>query len=251
MSHVAYALIAGLGFAFASIMGMFGIRVSNHLRLGSVAVAAGILVAITIADIYPEAVALGGSARAAFAFAAGFLVLFLIEALTNAHVHHHDPHDGHDHSHEHLAHHHQFVPFALGLGLHNLADGLAIGASAELSGSAAAGVTLGVLIHQLPVGISCAAVLHAMHVPRKHLIRTAALLGAVIPIGAAVVAATGHLDHTQLSVLFGAAAGALMYVATGHLLPEVQSEESKRALACTFAVTLVASVFFFGVLVPG
>lgn len=251
MSHVIYALVAGVGFALAALLGMFGVSVSNRVRLASVAVAAGILVAITIADIYPEAIELGGSARAAFAFAAGFLVLFLIEALTNAHVHHHDPDDGHDHSHERLGHYHRFLPFALGLGLHNLADGFAIGASAELSGSAAAGVTLGVLIHQLPVGISFTAVLHSMQVPRKHVIRTALLLGAVIPVGAGVVAGMGELHPHQLSMLFGAAAGALTYVATGHLLPEVHSEESKRALALTFAATLVLSVYFFAVLLPG
>lgn len=249
MSHVIYAVVAGVGFALAGLLGMFGIRVSNRIRLASVAVAAGILVAITIADIYPEAIELGGSARAAFAFAAGFLLLFLIEAGTNAHVHHHDPHDGHDHSHEQLDQHHRFLPFAVGLGLHNLADGLAIGASAELSGTAAAGVTVGVLIHQLPVGISFAAVLHSMKVPRRQVVRTAILLGAIIPIGAGVVAAIGEIQQQQLSLLFGAASGALTYVATGHLLPEVQSEESKRGLALTFAVTVLLAVYFFAVLV--
>jgi zinc transporter ZupT len=166
MEHVAYALIAGAGFTIAGVVGLFGIRVSNTLRLVSVAVAAGILLAISFADLLPEAYDHATrTSHASFAFAFGFLLLFGVETVMKTHTHHHDPHDGHDHSHDHLAAHHAVLPFCLGLGLHNLADGLAIGASAELSTTAAAGETLGILVHQLPVGLSFAAVLLAIAGP--------------------------------------------------------------------------------------
>lgn len=251
MNHVLFAIIAGSGFALSSVLGLFGIRVSNTARLASVAIAAGILLAIAFADLLPEAFANTTSARAAFAFAAGFLLLFLVETVTHTHTHHHDPTDGHDHHHDQLAAHHAILPFCLGLALHNLTDGLVIGASAELSGGVAAGVTVGMLVHQLPVGISFAAVLHARHAGRSLVLRLAIALGLVIPIGAGIVAALGTLAPDSLGILLGGAAGALTYVATGHLLPETQTEERHKILGITFAATLLLSVWWFTVLVPG
>ena len=79
MTHIAFALLAGAGFACAALLGMFGIRVSTALRLASIAVAAGVLLAIAFADLLPEAFARTSTARVAFAFAVGLLLLLAIE----------------------------------------------------------------------------------------------------------------------------------------------------------------------------
>ncbi len=60
------------------------------MRLVSIAVAAGVLLAIAFADRLPEAFSRTTTARAAFAFAVGLLLLLAIETATNAHPHHHD-----------------------------------------------------------------------------------------------------------------------------------------------------------------
>jgi zinc transporter ZupT len=77
------------------------------------------------------------------------------------------------------------------------------------------------------------------------------LLGVAIPLGALFVAAAGALIDDHLGLLLGGAAGALTYVATGHLLPEAQSEERLKVLGVAFAATLLLSVYWFTVLVTG
>ncbi len=245
MNELLFALVAGLGFAASGLLGVLGICVWNTLRVLAVAVAAGLLLGIVIADLVPDALERAGRGDAAFGFVAGFLVLFLIEVVTRAHLHHHDPHDGHDHSHDHLAAHHTLLPFVCGLALHNLADGLAIGASGEFSANVAGGVTAGILVHQLPVGISFAAVLGAMTLTRAQIVRWSVLLGLAIPLGAAVIALSPNQSSHSLGWLLAAAAGALTYVATGHLLPEAQAEERKYLVAVAFAATLGATVWWF------
>ena len=77
--------------AAGSTSGVFGCRAC----LGAAAVAAGILLAITISDLLPEALDHAGRTVTSFGFVMGFLLSFTMEALSKAHVHHHGADDEH------------------------------------------------------------------------------------------------------------------------------------------------------------
>lgn len=249
MNQVLLALVAGLGFIGASLLGLLGVHVSSRVRLASVALAAGILLAITISDLIPDAFEMTGRHRTAFGFVIGFLALFVMEAISKAHVHHHEEDDEHLHDHS-LAHHHTARSFLLGLSFHNLADGLAIGATTGLSKAVAGAVTTGVLVHQLPVGISFAAVLGALHARRDMTVRSAIIAGMMIPLGALVIVLVPDPSQQVLGFLVAIAAGVLSYVASGHLLPEAQSERH-TVVAPVFAITLVAATAWFTLVATG
>jgi ZIP family zinc transporter len=267
------ALIAGLGFAFATFLVASAVGTSRAFHHASVVIAAGILLGICFADLIPEAFEYAEGTTGALAIAVGFLVLYVIEAMTHGHTHHHEPHashvhaeeaanqaSAHDHAHAHAHAHgpsalavvddkacvptHAIAPFLLGLGLHNLADGLVIGASHEVSDAAEVGVAAGILIHQLPVGLSFAAVLLASGVAKRRMHLQAAMVAAMIPLGAIIVIAVPHLAGSTLGVLLGVAAGALIYVASGHLLPEAHSEERRPFIALLFAAAILGTVLF-------
>ncbi len=253
MNQIALAVIAGCGFSIAAMLGLLGVAVSNTVRLGSIAIAAGILLAITFADLMPDALEDAGRTGAAFGFVTGFSLLFLLEILTKAHTHHHAPaRDDADElvALEQHAHRHSPVPFLLGLGVHNVADGLAIGATTALSATAASAVTAGVFVHQLPVGISFAAVLTAVECSRGYILKSAVALGLAIPIGALVVEVLPHSD-TMLGVLLAVAGGALTYVAAGHLLPEAHSEQQHGVVGPAFLVALFATTAWFTLVSTG
>ena len=268
------ALIAAAGFLGATLLVDTTLGTSRRFHHFSVVIAAGILLGVTIADLIPETLELLDPTEAALAIAAGFIALFVVEQLTSAHTHHHEPHrhdsveHGHGHSHAHAHSHapaaahgahdtdvdlscvptHAIVPFLIGLGIHNLADGVVIGASHEVSDAAASSVAVGILVHQLPVGLSCAAVLLASGTLRGRMVRDALVVATLIPVGALLVLAVPDLGGSTLGALIGVAAGALLYIATGHLLPEAQSEERRPGLAAAFAVALLGTVFFVGAL---
>lgn len=248
MNELLLAIIAGAGFSVSAMLGLVGVSVRASVRLASAAIAAGVLLAIIITDLVPDALEDAGRTRMAFGFVIGFAVLFVMEMLTHAHTHHHDD-EGHDH-HEHdaIAHHaHAKRPFLFGLGLHNITDGLAIGTTAALSSSAASAVTIGVIIHQLPVGVSFAAVLAAADASRRYIMRGALVLGAMIPIGAAIVHVLPLSTMTQ-GTLLAVAAGALTYVAAGHLLPEAQSERRHAIVGPAFIISILVTVAWFTLL---
>lgn len=262
MSALLLALVAALGFAGATLLVATALGRSRAFHHISVVVAAGILLGVAFADLIPEAFELTSASNAALAIMGGFLALYLVEALTKGHTHHHEPH-GHAHAHSHAATPaaapgepdaedcpppHPVAPFLLGLGLHNLADGVVIGASHEASDAAATGVAAGILVHQLPVGLSFAAVLLASGVARGRMRIQAILVAAMIPLGSALVLLAPALAGETLAYLIGAAAGALLYIATGHLLPEAHSEERRPLVAAAFTTALIGTVLFVGAL---
>lgn len=256
-------LLAAAGFIAASFLVDTVVGRSRGFHHVSVVVAAGILLGVTLADLIPEALEHLDGTQATLWIAGGFIILFVVEMMTSGHTHHHEPHghDAHGHAHAHAHSHgpadaddpacvptHAVAPFLIGLGIHNLADGVVIGASHEVSDAAATSVAIGILVHQLPVGLSFAAVLLASGVSRARAMRDAIFIAALIPVGAMVVLLAPDLSGATLGALIGVAAGALLYIATGHLLPEAHSEERRPGIAAAFTVSLVGTILFVGAL---
>jgi zinc transporter ZupT len=240
VSAVLVAALAGLGFATASLLGLAGREVGVRGRAYATALAAGILLALAFGDLFPEALELAGGAAVA-AFVGGFAFLFLVESLTRAHTHHSPQEDVGKHA---------LGPFVLGLGIHNFADGFVLGVTAKASPVAAGIVGLGVLVHQIPVGVSLAAVFAAARTTRGRVLRVAVMLGLVIPLAAASTAALPLPGNGILGVLTGIAGGVLAYVGASQLLPEVQAERPSRAVGGVFvaalAVTTIAILTVLG-----
>ena len=90
------------------------------------------------------------------------------------------------------------------------------------------------MVHQLPVGLSFAAVVATVPGARRRARTWAVLLGAAIPAGALGVAALPSLEGAELGALLAAAGGALAYIGAGHLLPEAHSEHPSLSSALSF-----------------
>lgn len=259
MTAFLLALLAGAGFFVATLLVHTQLGASRALHHGAVIIAAGILLGVVFADLVPDALEHAGASTAALAMAAGFLALYLVETLTSGHTHHHEPHAAHGHdTHAHAHSHapvadeegcvprHAVLPFLIGLGLHNLADGVIVGASERADEAAAGAVAAGILVHQIPVGLSFGAVLFASGLTARRSRRDALLVASLIPVGALLVALAPELTGDALGVLVAAAAGALLYIATGHLLPEAHSEERRPGIAAAFTASLLATIMLVG-----
>lgn len=228
MSTVLVAVLAAIGFSGASLLALLGGDVSARGRSYSAAFAAGILLALAFTDLFPEGLQLAGEWAIA-GFIGGFVSLFLTEVLTHAHTHHSTG--------EHVRKH-ALRPFVVGLAIHNLADGFVLGVGAEASVVTSWLLGIGVLVHQIPVGISLAAVFVAARASGARILRTAVLLGLAIPLAAGLTVVLPVVGDEALGFLTGAAGGVLAYVGAAHLLPEAQTEHPSRGIGVLFALTL-------------
>jgi zinc transporter ZupT len=229
VSTILLATLAAIGFSGDSLLALLGGEVSARGRSYSAAFAAGILLALAFVELFPEGLELAGESAIA-GFVGGFVFLFLTEVLTLAHTHH---------SLEESVREHALGPFVLGLAIHNFADGFVLGVGATATAITSWLVGVGVLVHQIPVGISLAAVLVAAHATSARILRTTVLLGLAIPLAAGLTVALPVLGDQALGFLTGIAGGVLAYMGSAHLHPEAQAEHPSRAVGALFAATLV------------
>lgn len=155
----------------------------------------------------------------------------------DGHDHHdHDDHDHHDHAEAHTdprqemcaCGHHTLhtagLVLAAAVALHNMPVGMAIGATfAGAAQAASSGGILAALIiglHNLPEGMSIAAPLLSSGSRPAAAIGVAALSGLPTILGAMLGYSLGTMNPTLLCISLSFAAGAMLYVIFGELLPE-------------------------------
>lgn len=117
----------------------------------------------------------------------------------------------------------------LGLGLHSLLDGVAVGAGFSASFLTGGVIVSLVVSHKLPVGIASMGVLYHGGLPRARALRYSAAVALVTPV--AVVASFGLLQGASdvvVGSLVGAAGGSFLYVGAADLLPEGQASGLRR-----------------------
>ncbi|MEE2768474.1 MAG: ZIP family metal transporter [Actinomycetota bacterium] len=206
-------------------------------------VASGLLLVSAILVVVPEGFHVAaGSAEpdAAFAFQpvilglailGGFSLMLILEGLGVGHAVHEEHHDhvaGHGHGHVH--HPVSGSVMALGLSIHALADGLAIGAAAA-SGETSVSVlvTFGVLVHRVPAALSLG--LFSLHQPggEKAALRGLVLFALATPLSLVIsYLALDSVDGSVLALVLLFSAGTFVYVATVDTLPAIHNPATGR-----------------------
>lgn len=176
----------------------------------------------------------------------GYFCTYLLNCWIDKQAHHshsHGSHDHHDHDHDHHEDHadhhdpHQEMcacghhtlhtaglVLAAAVALHNMPVGMAIGATfAGAAQAASSGGILAALIiglHNLPEGMSIAAPLLSSGSRPAAAIGVAAVSGIPTIVGAMLGYSLGTMNPTLLCISLSFAAGAMLYVIFGELLPE-------------------------------
>jgi zinc transporter ZupT len=191
--------------------------------------AAGYLVAATLARVLPEALRVGGDGMALWAIG-GFLAVHVIEHGITPHFHYGE--ESADHGVTAAA-----GAMALaGLSMHSFLDGMSIVAAMGAERSLGVLVFTGVLLHRVPEGATISSIF---------LVRGSGVRAAMCAAGALALAALlGALCQGALSVpegpVLAVAAGLALYVACADLLPQAQKEKGWKS-----TVSLAAGALLF------
>ena len=184
------------------------------------------------------------------AVASGFVFMLILEGMGLSHAIHEEHHDhqaGHGHGHVH--HPKSGLVMTIGLSVHAVGDGLAIGA-ATASGETSISilVAFGVLVHRVPAALSLGVFSSHEAATRKSIWGGLLLFALATPAGA--VSAYFVLDNASgslVGVVLLFSAGTFIYVTTVDTLPSIHNPEtgprSARvvvASAALFAAILLA-----------
>jgi len=233
-------LLAGVTLAAAMFAGMLPmwrkVAEQENLLKWMTGVAAGVLLASALLVAIPEGFEIStggtfGGLVAGGAVLAGFLAMLLFEASGfghDIHEEHHDHEDDHGHSHVH--HPSSARSIVIGLGLHALTDGLAIGA-ALATGSVVLTVSMfiAVLVHKIPAAFSVGVFCMHERGDRKKAMQDLTLFSLATPL-MILLAFTllGDIDESILGLAILFAGGTFLYVATVDVLPDVHHPQSGK-----------------------
>jgi ZIP family zinc transporter/zinc and cadmium transporter len=224
------SLILGTIAALADVAGGFVLvrarGVERYLRY-FVALGAGFLIATALLEMTPEGIKLN-PVWGPVLIMGGYCVVHLLEHTINAHFHY-----GEETHHGEFISRHTGNSVLVGLSLHALFDGVAIGSGFALHEWLGWLIFLAILLHKAPEGFTMASVMLASGRSRSAALYSAIALAAATLAGVLVIGLAPGL------VLYGLpiSAGVALYVGATDLVPEVNREPGIR----------MALVFFAGV----
>jgi ZIP family zinc transporter len=215
--------------------------------------AAGVMLSVVCFDLVPGAISPEGANSdvniflVALCTALGFVIVYLLNFAIDKNTNHEVSHIGKDHPKtaddldelyhvDHLVEHEKKsssrsqlfvagVVMASAIALHNLPEGMVIGASFARDGSeflSRSGFVIATVIglHNIPEGMAVAVPLISGGMPRLRAIGTTVLSGAPTIFGALLGYFLGLAGPMALSLSLSFASGAMLYVVVGELLPE-------------------------------
>ena len=187
-----------------------------------IAVAAGFMIAVSLIDMFPEAIARGGESAAAIVLL-GYLLVHLTQHTLVKHFHFGEE--------THPVSTMVGVSALGGLLLHTFVDGVAIASGFHVSRSLGMLVFLAILLHKLPEGLAISSLFLAAGRSRRDALLAAAALGAATILGYALTESLGSLAQYGLPL----AAGVTLYVGASNLVPEFQAKSGWRLPLAFFA----------------
>ncbi len=109
---------------------------------------------------------------------------------------------------------------SIGLAIHNFPEGLAIGSGFESSLKLGLSLALAIAIHDIPEGISMAVPMKNGGMKVSKVIYLVVLSGITTGIGAFFGAIIGSISEQIIAICLSFAAGAMLYIVSGELVPE-------------------------------
>jgi zinc transporter, ZIP family len=215
--------------------GLVALRMAHSLPT-VIALSGGIVVAVALFDVLPEAIDLlpDDSTAIGALMGAGFLTFFLFERVLVLH-HRDEPADARAHG--------QVGSFgALGLSAHSFIDGLAVGLAFGASTSTGVLVLVAVLAHDFADGLNTVSFVLNQSQDRRQAMRWL-VTDAVAPLIGATVGVLINVSDATLGHLLSFYAGFFLYMGATDLLPEAHEHASWGRVG----LTLLGFAAIFGI----
>ncbi len=132
---------------------------------------------------------------------------------------------------------------SIGLAIHNFPEGLAIGSGFEASLKLGLGLAIAICLHDIPEGISMAVPMKNGGMNKLKVIFYVVLSGVTTGVGAFFGAIVGSISQTVISICLSFAAGAMLYIVSGELVPEANSLYKGRMSAIGNMIGFIIGIF--------
>lgn len=225
-----YSLLAGLATVLGGLFVLLFGRPSYKLLALLLGIASGVMLSVVAVDLLPSALQHGSAWSTALGFSVGVLSLAAFDNLLSRRRNHRRKSVHWRDTYARLG-----ILVALGIALHDLPEGLAIGAGFAATHDLGSLLTLAIGLHNVPEGIGMSApLLFGGWKPWKIVLLTL-LVALVTPLGTLLSLILVNVSRKFIAVCLAFAAGAMVFVVADELIPT--SHDSSRLLT-SFGLTL-------------
>ena len=247
ISALILTLIAGSATGIGGALVLFKKKISSNFLAGALGLSAGVMIFISLAELFPEAQAMisdiGLSHGEAFVLIAFFVGMGIITLIDFTIPEYENPHEASglslsdktaavgvlEHTGGEKALHRLGLLSALAIAVHNFPEGIATFIGALNDPEMGAGITFAISIHNIPEGIAVAIPIYYATKSKGKALLYATLSGLSEVVGAALclaITAIFGIDLTGGSPAFplvlSAVAGIMIYISLDELLPTAE-----------------------------
>ncbi len=238
-------LIAATAGSVVSLVGgvylLYGKRGARTLQRFAVPFAAGALLAAAFLDLLPEALEHGDAAQILLYALIGLVLFFVLERSLSWFHHHHD-----DEKTTHTAGRRTVSLIVIGDTVHNLIDGMAIGASFLVDPAIGFVTTLAIAAHEIPQEIGDFGLMLSKGMPKRKVLIVNLVSALATIVGAVLVYGFGDSLGISESLLLAVTAGFFIYIASSDIIPTIHAEPKRKA-ASIQTLVLILGIVIVGV----
>ena len=247
ISALVLTLIAGSATGIGGALVLFKKKISSNFLAGALGLSAGVMIFISLAELFPEAQAMisdiglpHGEAFVLIAFFVGMGIITLIDFTIPEYE---NPHEASglslsdktaavgvlEHTGGEKALHRLGLLSALAIAVHNFPEGIATFIGALNDPEMGAGITFAISIHNIPEGIAVAIPIYYATKSKGKALLYATLSGLSEVVGAALCLAITAIFGIELTggspafpLVLSAVAGIMIYISLDELLPTAE-----------------------------
>jgi ZIP family zinc transporter len=197
----------------------------------------GFMLALVMVDFLPEAFKNGSPASSMIGLVSGILLsYFFNKLLGRAHLDHNDSAESKSF--------HSSIIMSVGIGLHNVPSGMALGALFDSSLKAGLLLMAALILHGIPESIALGVFFKDSGLKKSTVLFISLLISVPMGIGSLIGRTVEKLIPYALSVSIAFAAGLIAYIILSEVLPHAYRLCSKKALSWEVAAGLILGTLF-------
>ena len=220
MNEILKTTILGLffgtfGTTLGGIIGVIIKKNSNKFLCFILAFASGLMMSIICFDLIPEALGISSIINVIIGIIIGIIVMIFCDIIVQKKFNTNKRFEKNENTLLKTG-----IIVSIGLAIHNFPEGLAIGSGFEASMKLGLSLALAICLHDIPEGISMAVPMKNGGMKISKVIFYVILSGITTGIGAFFGAIVGSISQEVISICLSFAAGAMLYIVSGELIPE-------------------------------
>ncbi|MCL2805800.1 MAG: ZIP family metal transporter [Treponema sp.] len=248
---ILFSAIAGIcGMGLGSLISAMLIKkTSENMICWLLSFAAGVMISIVCFGLVPKSFELAGFIVSVSGLVLGIVVImglnYIVDKITATSLKIHI-------THEELYHESQLIHnpagrflrsgimMLLAIALHNVPEGIAIGAGGSHSFQLGALLAFMIAVHNIPEGMAIAAPLLAGGIKKWKVVLLTSLAGATTLLGGFIGILIGSISDFAIALSLSTAGGAMLYIVFGEIMPQsvIMTKNRTASIVTLFGVII-------------